>query len=309
MSVEHIVHTKEFEQKVPREIERTFLPPFPEALEPYRTGSQPIEQYYLSHPSEPFTLRLHASLAGDELQFAATLSGIGMGAVDTIEGGEITVPLSAELYAFYRSPDTPLPQPDLDPAAIVQDVLERMRQNKPAIVHIGGRSGSGKSTIVREVRAQLDALGLSSAVMSTDDYHRGNTWLVEYNGGEPWVHWDDPIVYDTGAMAEDLANLQSGATIYRREIDWNTVEPHFPGVITPSDVIVIEGIYARSPDITQPGSLHYEMTTPLATCIGRRLLRDLSERPEFANPVKSLGYMLTETEPTYRTQQVRNYHA
>ena len=44
------------------------------------------------------------------------------------------------------------------------------------------------------------------------------------------------------------------------------------------------------------------MTTPLATCIGRRLLRDIAERPEFADPATSLGYMLSEAEPAYRAQ-------
>ena len=80
------------------------------------------------------------------------------------------------------------------------------------------------------------------------------------------------------------------------------VEPVYEGIIAPSNVVIIEGIYALSPDITKQDELRYEMTTPLATCIGRRLLRDMRERPEFADPVKSLGYMLREAEPAYRRQ-------
>ena len=172
----------------------------------------------------------------------------------------------------------------------------------PLRVHIGGRSGSGKTTIVGTVQKELESLGLSSAVMSTDDYHRGSTWLTEYNNGEAWTHWDDPIVYDTKAMAIDLANLTSGKAIYQRKIDWTVVEPHYPAVIQPVDVIIIEGIYTLSPDVTGKDDLRYEMTTPLATCIGRRLLRDFKERPNLADPVKNLGYMLNEAEPAYRKQ-------
>jgi hypothetical protein len=47
------------------------------------------------------------------------------------------------------------------------------------------------------------------------------------------------------------------------------------------------------------------MATGLATCIGRRLLRDLRERPEFADPEISLRYMLSEAEPAYRAQRAR----
>ena len=167
---------------------------------------------------------------------------------------------------------------------------------------IVGESGSGKSTIVREVITELASLGISANVMSTDDYHRGVTWLEQYNSGERWVHWDDSVVYDTGAMAEDLANLRSGLRIYQRHIDWTVVEPVYDGLIEPRDVLIIEGIYATSQDITNEGDLSYMMATPLATCVGRRLIRDMRERPEFADPVKSLSYMLTEAEPAYRAQ-------
>lgn len=381
MSVEQLIHTKEFESVLPVEVERKFLPVFPEQLEPYRAMSQPIEQFYLSHPCEPFSLRMREALVDGELRYEATLKDAGQIGPNGIERMEVTAPIAAELYSMYRTPDLPIirklraeprpgitidfyedgsvlvesenelewqqfigdfgdsfveitgdrssnnewrahlgfrranqgrealaPADDLNPSDIVRDIQKQRTDGRPTTVHIAGRSGSGKSTIVREVRAQLDSLGISSAVMSTDDYHRGDTWLVGYNGGEPWTHWDEAIVYDTKAMAADLANLRSGQRIYRREIDWTTVEPHFPGVIEPADVIIIEGIYARSPDITSEDDLVYEMTTALATCIGRRLLRDLKERPEFADPVKSLGYMLSEAEPAYRSQASPSSH-
>jgi len=197
--------------------------------------------------------------------------------------------------------ETLQPLPELRADDIVNDILRQ--DNRSRVVHIGGRSGSGKSTIVREVREKLERVGYRSVVMSTDDYHRGTSKLREYNGGEVWTHWDDAIVYDTQTMAADLATLASGGAIYRREIDWSIAEPVFTGVIEPADIVIVEGIYAKSPDIVQSGSLVYEMPTPLATCIGRRLMRDMRERPEFADPAKNLGYMLQEAEPAYRAQQ------
>ena len=375
MSVEQLIHTREFESIIPQETERKFLPIFPEVFETYRVTSQPIEQFYLSHPLEPFSLRFREQLVDGELTYEATLKDAGKVGALGLQRMEVTTPMTSEQYTYYKSGDTPIirklraeprpgvtldfyedgslqiesenelewrifaaehqhmfvettgdhasnnewqahlsfrrahngrealtPSPDLDPSDIVRDIRANLQPDRPITIHIGGRSGSGKSTIVREVQAQLETRGISSCVLSTDDYHRGNTWLSNYNGGEPWTHWDDPVVYDTKAMAADLANLRAGNSIYAREINWSIVEPHFPGIITPTEVIIIEGIYARSPDITSPDDLNYEMTTPLAACIGRRLLRDLKERPQFANPAESLSYMLREAEPAYRAQ-------
>ncbi|MEO5949221.1 MAG: hypothetical protein ABIP74_02370, partial [Candidatus Saccharimonas sp.] len=136
----------------------------------------------------------------------------------------------------------------------------------------------------------------------TDDYHRGTSWLRDYNGGNDWTHWDAPIVYDTESMAADLTALKRGEQIVTHEMDWTIAEPRVAGTMSMPEILLIEGIYANSPRVTTPGDLVYEMTTPLATCIGRRLLRDLRERPEFADPAKSLLYMLSEAEPAYRAQ-------
>ena len=376
MSVEQITYTKEFEQRLPREVERKFMPIFPERLEKYRTSSQPIEQFYLSHPDESFCLRLREFIKDGELNYEATIKDTGTVGVNGLDRTEVTAPVSAELYNFYRSPGAPIvrklraeprpgitidyyddgsvqvesenpsqwqafvaehgnifaettgdragnnewrahlnfrqandgretlsPQPELDPSNIVRDIQQQLMHERTVTVHIGGRSGSGKSTVVREVQARLNGLGMSSTVLSTDDYHRGTSWLTKHNGGEPWTHWDEPIVYDTKTMDADLKCLQNGQTIRKREIDWTTAEPHFTATIEPSEVIIIEGIYALSSDITSSQGLSYEMTTPLATCIGRRLLRDMRERPEFADPIKSLGYMMAEAEPAYRRQR------
>lgn len=378
MTYEIITKSMEFEQNIAHEVERKFMPIFPEQMEDYRAEAWPVEQFYLSHPSEPFSLRMREELKGGELSYTATLKDTGKLTDGGIDRMEVDVPIAPELYQLYRTPDAPVlkklrsepmpgitidyyedgsvqiesespvnwsefvakhgdlfveitgdragnnewkahlsfrranggtetlrPPADLQPEDIVNDILVAGRPGVPTMAHIAGRSGSGKSTIVREVRDQLSALGVGSIVLSTDDYHRGNTWLVNYNGGEPWTKWDDAIVYDTATMAKDLAELQSGRPIWHRWIDFTDAEPKYDGVIQPAPVVIIEGIYAASPDITKQGDLMYEMTTPLATCVGRRLLRDLKERPQFADPHKSLAYMLYEAEPAYRKQALK----
>jgi uridine kinase len=196
------------------------------------------------------------------------------------------------------------PKPELDTSSIIDDILREHANHpeQPVILHVGGRSGSGKSTIVRELQSKLKEYATSPLVISTDDYHRGTTWLVDHNNGQPWTKWDDEIVYDLDTMHFDIERLMRGEQIQARSFDWTTAEPRFDGPIAPQPVIIVEGIYANSPIVSLHDDLHYEMTTGFATCVGRRLLRDLRERPEFADPEKSLHYMLSEAEPAYRRQ-------
>jgi uridine kinase len=377
MSIEKITYANEFDQNIPKEVERKLLPLFPEELQELREASRPIEQLYLSHPDEPFSLRLRESFnENGQLCYEATLKDAGHISDQGLERLEVTADITANRYLSYKMTDVPLirklraePLPgiavdfyedgsvrvesederawetfsaqyghrfidvtgdkqmnnewlahlsfrrthngaealatgeELVSADIVRDTLERLSKEPTATIHIGGRSGSGKSTIVSELRELLTSYSLPSLVLSTDDYHRGTRWLVEHNDGKPWIDWDAPIVYDTALMAEDLTALHCGEAINRREIDWSVAEPVVTGTIAPAPVIIIEGIYALHPDITSDSDLTYEMTTSLATCIGRRLLRDLKERPEFADPTKSLGYMLEYAEPAYQAQR------
>ncbi len=377
MTIENIGKDNEFEQMIHHEIERKLLPIFPEQLAPLRKDAMPIEQYYLSHLDEPFSLRFRETFRDGQLHYEATLKDNGRRTTQGLERLEVPVTVPAELYKYYFDEHTtpvlrklrsePMPgvvvdfydddsaqveieQPtrmeifqarfgsdfmdisgdhlgsnewrahvsfrrlhqglealtpgeELTTQTVINDILtRRTRSLEPVIVHIGGRSGSGKSTLVHEVSRALDELGLSSGILSTDDYHRGTTWLRNYNHGETWTHWDEPIVYDTGLMAQDLTQLKQGESIATRGIDWSVAEPVINGTMTMPDVLLIEGIYANVPEITTSDDLSYEMTTPLATCIGRRLLRDLRERPQFADPTASLLYMLSEAEPAYRAQ-------
>jgi uridine kinase len=368
----------EFDYSLTHEIERKFMPLYPERLADYRTEAVPVEQFYLSHPEEPFSLRLREELLNGELHYTATLKTAGEISKDGIDRVEITAPISAALYDYYKNDTTPLirklraeplpgitidfyedesiqlesenpdnwrrfvdmhgdvfvettsdqissnewrahlafrranegnealsPKPELDTNTIMNDILRvhAAHPDEAVILHIGGRSGSGKSTIVRELQTKLEEYATNPLVISTDDYHRGTIWLVSHNGGQPWTRWDDEIVYDLATMRCDMERLIAGDAIQSRSFDWTTAEPRYDGMITAHPVIIIEGIYANNPTVALPNDLHYEMTTSLATCVGRRLLRDLRERPEFADSEKSLHYMLSEAEPAHRNQE------
>jgi uridine kinase len=196
--------------------------------------------------------------------------------------------------------------PEFDTNAAVAEILQaRMAAVQPLVVAVGGRSGSGKSTVIKTMRAKLAELGLTSDVVSTDDYHRGKTWLEGQNGGEHWERWDDEIVYNLRALTEDLASYKEGAVIPRLHMDFVTQEPKVNGTVRPVDVLLVEGIYANSLEVSAFSDIEFELPTPFATCVWRRMLRDAKERPEFGDYTKSLLYILTQAEPAYRAQKAK----
>ena len=110
MSIESLIHTPEFEGRLPVETERKFMAIFPEKLTDLRKEAEPIEQFYLSHPDEPFSLRLRSTLNRDtgELQYEATLKDNGIQSNDGLRRLEVTTEISPELYEYYRNNETPI---------------------------------------------------------------------------------------------------------------------------------------------------------------------------------------------------------
>lgn len=206
---------------------------------------------------------------------------------------ELAHSLSEQTHSAPRTPSS---------AEIIARIdIARMERDRPLIVAITGRSGSGKSTILREVTEHYEG-NVTTATLSTDDYHRGKTWLEAHNDGKPWENWELPIVYDTAGLSQDISRLMNGETIPRHTIDFGPCERVIDGEITPADIVFVEGLYAGCKEIAQHCDMTIDISTPLATCVGRRVLRDMRERPEFGDPETSLRYILETVEPAYRNQ-------
>ena len=102
-----LTHNKEFEQKPNQETERKFVPIFPEQLQEWREQSLPIEQLYLSHPSEEFGLRLREHFDTDgTARYSAALKSRGEITANGLSRMEIETEISEETYLYYRSEDT-----------------------------------------------------------------------------------------------------------------------------------------------------------------------------------------------------------
>ncbi len=377
MSVELGKHGNEFDPNDEFcEVEHQFIATDPSKFEHFKeTGElEAIEQLYLSHPDEPYSLRLRESVTEHGTLYTATLKDRGTitaaglqrmevetmispgayryyktsakypvlrklrahpasgATIDWNENGQLVVELEGnpeqwasfyEQYAGDMTDQTGTPETSSEALAhslsldlltlpdeiTAQEILARImrlryQDTSPIVACVSGRSGSGKSTITRQLQ-QLAERHFGKVVrLSTDDYHQGKKWL-EATYGAPWTNWDAPEVYDTKLLALDLQKLTSGQPIGARRFDFGLEETVIEGEVTPSDLIIVEGIYSGSPDLDNHRDLHVAIPTPLATSVGRRLNRDRQEarlNDSLSNLKDILRYQLEIAEPMYQRQ-------
>jgi uridine kinase len=215
--------------------------------------------------------------------------------------------VSSEALAYRMSPDIQRTvSENISADTIVETILAtRAAGAGPIVAGIMGRSGSGKTTLAREVAERLSGdrnEPLTVTCLSSDDYHRGKSWLEVYNSGHPWQNWDSSIVYDTVAMAADITKLTKGMTIPRRVYNFSSQEPAIEGIVTPNDIILIEGICSGSQDMAEVRDLMFSLSTPPATSIGRRLKRDVTEgrlNNSLGTVADILRYQIEYAEPAH----------
>jgi uridine kinase len=110
---------------------------------------------------------------------------------------------------------------------------------KPLVIGIAGGSGSGKSTVARNVAAALgDA---SVAFIDMDGYYldHGHLPLEERKK----VNWDHPNAFDWDHLVSQLAQLAGGEAIDKPVYDFVEHRRSTETVrVPPADVIVVDGI-------------------------------------------------------------------
>lgn len=110
---------------------------------------------------------------------------------------------------------------------------------KPLIIGIGGGTGSGKSTVARNVAAALgDA---SVAFLDMDAYYLDHGHLPIEQRRK--VNWDHPNAFDWDLLVHQLGCLANGVPIDKPVYDFVAHTRRRDTVrIPPADVVVIDGI-------------------------------------------------------------------
>jgi uridine kinase len=162
----------------------------------------------------------------------------------------------------------------------------------PRIIGIVGASGSGKTTVAKELAESAGKAGL----MSQDNYYIG---LPDGVSAEVW-NFDDPAAIDLDHLARDLAALKRGETVegpryifsaHKRAADTVTLHP--------APLILVEGLFLflREP-LRRVFDLKIFIDVPLTTCLERRTARDVVERGRTEEEIRRRWS--EQVEPMYR---------
>lgn len=112
--------------------------------------------------------------------------------------------------------------------------------SKPYVIGITGGSGSGKTSIIQELRRSFDEDAL--CIVCQDDYYLEREKQKKDRRG---IHnYDLPTSVDLEALYRDLELLEQGETVKRTEYTFNN-EAKTPRTLTfkPAPVIIIEGLF------------------------------------------------------------------
>jgi uridine kinase len=177
------------------------------------------------------------------------------------------------------------------------------------VVGLSGMSGSGKTTASQAMSDYIGKLfgeKFRPIVISTDDYHFGKAYL-EKEYGAPYSDWDHHRTYNIAEMAADLARLAEGIPLIKRHFDFSSQEPVFDEEVPPSPFVIVEGLFAGSPDLADVRTLHRILPTGPATCVGRDLVRMGIEKSRAEGPFptrkKRFAYLMEQVIPAFLSQE------
>ncbi len=161
--------------------------------------------------------------------------------------------------------------------------MNKSNHTKPFVIGVAGGSGSGKSTVTREV---LKSIGPNmAAVVMQDDYYLDQSHLSPPDRRK--TNYDHPAAFDWALMVQHVQALCHGEAIEMPVYDF-AADNRSSNTITVkhSPVIVIEGLFALyDADLRAMMSLKIFVDTAADVRFIRRLQRDMAERGRSAQSV------------------------
>jgi uridine kinase len=159
---------------------------------------------------------------------------------------------------------------------------------RPLVIGIAGGTGSGKSTVARNLAAGLPAGVLS--LLDHDSYYRDRKDLPFAERAQ--LNYDHPDSLETELLVEHLGRLRSGEavevpiydfTTHTRRIETRRIEP------TP--VIVVEGILVlQNSALRSKLDIKIFVDTDADIRVFRRIRRDLEQRARSFDSVRDQYY-------------------
>lgn len=144
------------------------------------------------------------------------------------------------------------------------------------IIGIAGGTGSGKTTVVRQIMNELPADEVG--IISQDSYYRDNHHLALEE--RSLINFDHPRAIDFELLVQHLKSLKDGNTIEQPVYSFVTHNRTEDTVIThPRKVMIVEGILIlANPELREMFDIKIFVHADSDERLIRRLKRDIAER-------------------------------
>ena len=175
----------------------------------------------------------------------------------------------------------------------------------PIVIGIAGGSGSGKTTVAREIMARVGADRI--AFLSHDSYYRdyGDLSFSE----RVKINFDHPDSLETDLLIEHIRQLKAGNPVELPIYDFKTHSRTAKTIrVEPQPVILVEGILIfAEPELRRMFDVKIFVDTDPDIRFIRRLQRDISERgrtvesviAQFQNTVRPMHLEFVEPSKRY----------
>ena len=171
---------------------------------------------------------------------------------------------------------------------------------RPIFIGITGGTGSGKSTIAKEIYRQFGEDCI--AMIEQDSYYKDQSHLSMEDRVK--TNYDHPNAFDNNLLVSHLESLLNGHSIQKPSYDFsihNRIEDTTK--VEPKEIVIVEGILIlEDPRIKELLDIKIYVDTDADVRIIRRMVRDINERGrtmesvinQYLNVVKPMHNQFTE---------------
>ena len=166
---------------------------------------------------------------------------------------------------------------------------------KPIVIGITGGTGSGKSTIAREIYESFNEKNIT--MIEQDSYYKDQSNLEPEERVK--TNYDHPKAFDNDLLIEHIKALVAGETIEKPIYDFS-IHNRVKETITvePNQIIIVEGILIfENEKLRDLMDIKIFVDTDADVRIVRRIVRDINERGRTLESV--INQYLTMVRPMH----------